>query len=398
MWPSGWGCSASTTTISWCRQASRAVAEYLPVLTGGQDESVELADAAVADLADLPLVFAGLVPAGAGTGRRADGERLDAPGIAAAAVNAGGDEADVALQHLVPTVARWHAEPPAQDGERVLLGPEHGLPGKLLRMDWREPHCWLIAGGQTLADLESIRATIPAPGSPCNGSARNPDNRNRTLTPRGRCGARFGLEADLAALRSIWRHPAGVHGGDGLADVGGQRGGIGQIRPVPYLFRVKITSSGLSPAALPPAPDRIRSTALPPASSAFHGMIFTSYPRSPRSPSTAPYWAGRQYHGYSRRSRNRPPRNPAAQRKVSLAAARSPGVPSAAIPSRTTGTRMISRTTAKRMRRNHVMAGTASGRAHHEWYKAAQPAAGRRRGARSSLCPRSETTRSPLPA
>lgn len=49
----------------------------------------------------------------------------------------------------------------------------------------------------------------------------------------------FGLEADLAALRGIWRHPTGAHDGGGLADVGGQRGGIGQIRPVPYLFRTE---------------------------------------------------------------------------------------------------------------------------------------------------------------
>jgi hypothetical protein len=31
-------------------------------------------------------------------------------------------------------------------------------PGKLLRMDGRGPYCWLLAGGQTLADLEAIRA------------------------------------------------------------------------------------------------------------------------------------------------------------------------------------------------------------------------------------------------
>ncbi len=47
----------------------------------------------------------------------------------------------------------------------------------------------------------------------------------------------FRLEADLVALRSLWRQTTGVRGGDGLADVAGQRAGIGQIRPVPYLFR-----------------------------------------------------------------------------------------------------------------------------------------------------------------
>jgi hypothetical protein len=36
-------------------------------------------------------------------------------------------------------------------------------PGKLLRLDGRGPRCWLVAGCQTLADLESIRATIPGP-------------------------------------------------------------------------------------------------------------------------------------------------------------------------------------------------------------------------------------------
>jgi hypothetical protein len=36
-------------------------------------------------------------------------------------------------------------------------------PGKLLRMDGRGPCCWLVAGCQTLADLESIRATVPGP-------------------------------------------------------------------------------------------------------------------------------------------------------------------------------------------------------------------------------------------
>jgi hypothetical protein len=36
-------------------------------------------------------------------------------------------------------------------------------PGKLLRMDGRGPGCWLVAGGETLADLRSIRATVPGP-------------------------------------------------------------------------------------------------------------------------------------------------------------------------------------------------------------------------------------------
>jgi hypothetical protein len=36
-------------------------------------------------------------------------------------------------------------------------------PGKLLRMDRRGPYCWLIAAGQTGADLESVYTTIPGP-------------------------------------------------------------------------------------------------------------------------------------------------------------------------------------------------------------------------------------------
>lgn len=34
-------------------------------------------------------------------------------------------------------------------------------PGKLLRMDGRGPYCWLIAAGQTRAELQSIYAAIP---------------------------------------------------------------------------------------------------------------------------------------------------------------------------------------------------------------------------------------------
>jgi hypothetical protein len=36
-------------------------------------------------------------------------------------------------------------------------------PGKLLRMDGRGPYCWLMAGGQTPADLEAVRAAVPGP-------------------------------------------------------------------------------------------------------------------------------------------------------------------------------------------------------------------------------------------
>lgn len=37
------------------------------------------------------------------------------------------------------------------------------MPGILLRMDGRGPYCWLIAGSQTTAGLEAVRATIPGP-------------------------------------------------------------------------------------------------------------------------------------------------------------------------------------------------------------------------------------------
>jgi hypothetical protein len=47
-------------------------------------------------------------------------------------------------------------------------------PGKLLRMDGGGPYCWLIAGGQTLADLESIRAAIPGPWSPVQWPGQEP--------------------------------------------------------------------------------------------------------------------------------------------------------------------------------------------------------------------------------
>ncbi len=64
----------------------------------------------------------------------------------------------------------------AESAYEQMAVPEHRLwadpgitvrwfsaPGKLLRMDGRGPRCRLLAGGQTLADLEAIRAAVPGP-------------------------------------------------------------------------------------------------------------------------------------------------------------------------------------------------------------------------------------------
>jgi len=47
-------------------------------------------------------------------------------------------------------------------------------PGKLLRMDGRGPYCWLSVRGRTLADLESICATIPGPWCLAEGTSPEP--------------------------------------------------------------------------------------------------------------------------------------------------------------------------------------------------------------------------------
>jgi hypothetical protein len=47
-------------------------------------------------------------------------------------------------------------------------------PGQLLRMDGRGPGCWLLAGGQTPADLEAIRAAVPGPWTRLQRTGRNP--------------------------------------------------------------------------------------------------------------------------------------------------------------------------------------------------------------------------------
>lgn len=56
-------------------------------------------------------------------------------------------------QMAVPEYRLW--------ADRSLTVRWFSAPGKLLRMDGRGPYCWVIAGGQTPADLESIRAAIP---------------------------------------------------------------------------------------------------------------------------------------------------------------------------------------------------------------------------------------------
>lgn len=46
--------------------------------------------------------------------------------------------------------------------------------GKLLRMDGRGPRCWLLAGGQTPAGLEAIRAAVPGPWARVQWPGRSP--------------------------------------------------------------------------------------------------------------------------------------------------------------------------------------------------------------------------------
>ena len=61
-------------------------------------------------------------------------------------------------QLAVPEYPSWY--------DRSITVRWFSAPGKLLRMDGRGPYCWLVAGGQTLTDLESIRAAIPGPWIP----------------------------------------------------------------------------------------------------------------------------------------------------------------------------------------------------------------------------------------
>jgi len=58
-------------------------------------------------------------------------------------------------QLTVPEYPSWY--------DRSVTVRWFSAPGTLLRMDGRGPYCWLVAGCQTLADLESIRAAIPGP-------------------------------------------------------------------------------------------------------------------------------------------------------------------------------------------------------------------------------------------
>jgi hypothetical protein len=47
-------------------------------------------------------------------------------------------------------------------------------PGKLMRMDGRGSRCWLLAGAQTPADLEAIRAAVPGPWARIQWLGREP--------------------------------------------------------------------------------------------------------------------------------------------------------------------------------------------------------------------------------
>jgi hypothetical protein len=122
---------------------------------------------------------------------------------------------------------------------------------------------------------------------------------------------------------------------------------------------MKTLSPGPRPASGRPCCDRISNMAAPPQSSAFHGMRYSSYPSSHSSPSMAPYWAGRRYHGYSCRSRNRAPRRTAVRCNIWLAAARSRGVPRALIPSQNTDPMMTSVTAPAQTTKINNTAGTA---------------------------------------
>jgi hypothetical protein len=66
----------------------------------------------------------------------------------------------------VPEYRSWH--------DRSITVRWFSAPGKLLRMDGRGPYCWLVAGGRTLADVESIRATIPGPWIPVQWPGQEP--------------------------------------------------------------------------------------------------------------------------------------------------------------------------------------------------------------------------------
>jgi hypothetical protein len=77
-----------------------------------------------------------------------------------------GDMCELPAQ-LITTVEATYAQLPVPGYpswyDRSITVRWFSAPGKLLRMDGRGPSCWLVAGGQTLADLESIRTTIPGP-------------------------------------------------------------------------------------------------------------------------------------------------------------------------------------------------------------------------------------------
>jgi len=59
-------------------------------------------------------------------------------------------------------------------------------PGKLLRMDGRGSYCWLFVRGRTLADLETICATIPGPWVSRQGTIEISDPPHVTLCKQAR--------------------------------------------------------------------------------------------------------------------------------------------------------------------------------------------------------------------
>ena len=69
-------------------------------------------------------------------------------------------------QMAVPEYRLW--------ADRSITVRWFSAPGKLMRMDGRGPRCWLLAGGQTPADLEAIRAAVPGPWARIQWPGREP--------------------------------------------------------------------------------------------------------------------------------------------------------------------------------------------------------------------------------
>ena len=93
-------------------------------------------------------------------GRGQSGDMCELPVELIAAVESGYE------QMAVPEYRLW--------ADRGVMVRWFSAPGKLLRLDGRGPRCWLLAAGQTLADLEAIRAAIPAPWARVQRPGRKP--------------------------------------------------------------------------------------------------------------------------------------------------------------------------------------------------------------------------------